>query len=195
MNNVQLREHIRKVAVDNGALVVGFTKIRHMEPVIVFGFPFIDEWFLKHPFNTTKRLGKNYLTSKKVQDLVAQILTREGHRVEYKTVLSLYGDFRPMAVAAGLGKWGRNGLVVNRQYGSGLLFASLFTNAPLEAETTGNYRNIECLCSECNNCVLSCPARAFEHNRFHLSRCLPNAVRGCAECLRACRSVLQQPLN
>ena len=45
-NKNDLSNYITKKAIAEGALLVGFTKIRVVEPVIIFGLPFTDKWFL-----------------------------------------------------------------------------------------------------------------------------------------------------
>ncbi|MTI68681.1 MAG: 4Fe-4S ferredoxin [Firmicutes bacterium] len=180
---VDLQKHIIDTSLKNGALLVGFTKIRRIEPVIILGFPFSDEWFLKNPIKITKQLGKDYKQSKNVQRKLNKILTKEDFYSQNKSVLSIYGDFRPLAVSANLGEWGRNGLVVNEKYGSNLLFAATFTNAPFDTQNNNN--NLK-HCNDCKKCISSCPNNAFENNRFHFLRCLPYALKGCSECLKNC---------
>ena len=182
-NENDLSDYITKKAISEGALLVGFTKIRIVEPVIVFGFPFTDKWFLKQPLNIVKLLKKEYSISKHVQDTTSKILKSEGYTTEHKSIMSIYGDFRPLAVSAGLGQWGRNGIVVNSIYGAGLLFAATFTNAPL-----GQSLNKDCIkhCTNCEQCIIACPGKAFENNTFHAHRCIPNTIRGCSECLKVC---------
>lgn len=187
LSNIDLQEYITKKALHNGAILVGYTRIRRVQPVILFGFPYSDKWFLNYPITLTKKLGKVYTTSRHVQDLIAKTLKFEGYTAHYKTILSLYGDFRPLVVAAGLGEWGRNGLVVNKKYGSGVLYAALFTNAPLETVNHIQQKENQQHCTSCGECVKACPASAFQDNTFHLYRCAPFALTGCAECLKTCR--------
>ena len=84
-------------------------------------------WFLKQIARTSKELTRDSLISKHVHDEVTDILNKEGYQSNRKSVLSLYGDFRPLAVAAGLGEWGRNGLIVNEKFGAEMLFSAIFT--------------------------------------------------------------------
>lgn len=192
-HSAELFNEITQTAQKNGALLIGTTKIRRTEPVILFAFPFSDTWFFKQPFSLSKSLGNDYLVSRQVQNLTAKILQSEGYRAEYKTIFSLFGDFRPLAVAASLGQWGRNGLVVNKKYGSDLLFAGIFTDAPIEAAEplTPDQLGIRTTeedthCTACGQCIQACPVDAFNGGRFHYSRCFPKAIQGCAECIKAC---------
>ncbi|AET69309.1 hypothetical protein Desor_3856 [Desulfosporosinus orientis DSM 765] len=179
-----LQRYLTKLSLDYGALVVGYTKIRQVEPVMVIGLPFSNKWILNHPFYITKRFGEEVWNSWKLLKSIAQVLLKEGYLVDMKTPLSIFGDFRPLAVSAGIGNWGKNGLVVNPKYGSNLLFASIFTNAPFESTAS----NSELSCGDCKLCITACPAKAFESNRFHKTRCFPKAIRGCSECVQVCQS-------
>ena len=182
-NGNDLSDYITKKAIDEGAILVGFTKIRVVEPVIVFAFPFTDKWFLEQPLNVVKMLKKEHSISKQVLAETSKILKSEGYTTQHKSIMSVYGDFKPLAVSAGLGQWGRNGIVVNSNYGAGLLFAAIFTNAPLEQSfIKENTKH----CTNCEHCISACPGNAFENNTFHPYRCIPNTIKGCSECLKMC---------
>lgn len=185
-NTTELADYICKKALGQGTLQVGFTKIRLTEPVIVFAFPFTDQWFLSHPLTVAAMLGQAHAISKQVLDTTAAILTSEGYSVQRKTIWSVYGDFRPLAVAAGLGSWGRNGIVVNKNHGAGLLFAAIFTNAPLNQAERSDAAEEHCL--SCGDCARACPGQAFTDHGFRIQKCLPYCLRGCANCITACRS-------
>ena len=182
-NQNDLSDYITKRALAEGALLVGYTKIRIVDPVIIFGFPFTDKWFLKEPINIARIIKKEYGISNHVQNITSKILESEGYTTDHKSIMSVYGDFRPLAVSAGLGNWGRNGIIVNKDYGAGLLFAATFTNAPLEQSLIKE--NIV-HCTNCEQCISACPVKAFENNTFHTHRCIPNTLRGCCECLNVC---------
>lgn len=61
-----LSEYIKKVAFTEGALTVGFTKIRKMEPVIVFAYPFTEKWFLDRPLSVVNFLSLDHNISRHV---------------------------------------------------------------------------------------------------------------------------------
>lgn len=149
---------------------------------------FSNKWAVDHPFYITKRFGDEVWKSWKLLRNIAELLLKEGYSTDLKTPLSIFGDFRPLAVSAGLGNWGKNGLVVNPKYGSKLLFASIFTNAPLESSISQPVpARVNQTCIDCQQCIDACPAKAFEGNRFHKLRCFPKAIRGCSECLQICQ--------
>ncbi|HZK55831.1 MAG TPA: 4Fe-4S binding protein [Desulfosporosinus sp.] len=185
---VELQKYLTDISLHQGALVVGYTKIRQQEPVMVIGFPFSTKWVLNQPFYITKRFGEEVWRSWKLLNNLTDILSKEGYSAGIKTPLSIFGDFRPLAVSAGLGNWGKNGLVVNPQYGSRLLFASVFTNAPLESSLLqSDLHQSYQACTNCRQCIDVCPAKAFEGNRFHKGRCFPKAIRGCSMCVQVCK--------
>jgi epoxyqueuosine reductase len=182
-----LQPYLTKISLDQGASVVGYTKIRQEEPVMVIGFPFSDKWILNQPFYITKRFGEEVWESWKLLSNITKVLRKEGFSAGIKTPLSVFGDFRPLAVSAGLGNWGKNGLVVHPKYGSRLLFASVFTNAPLESSgSLCEPHQLNETCNNCRQCINACPAKAFEGNRFHKARCFTKSIRGCSMCVQVC---------
>jgi epoxyqueuosine reductase len=181
----ELTEYIRKKALSSGALLVGFTKIRLTEPVIVFAYPFTEQWFLRKPLVVARMLDRAHAVSTQVMDISTKILNSEGYPVRCKSILSVYGDFRPLAVAAGLGNWGRNGIIVNKEYGAGLLFSAIFTNAPLDPTLEKPVTEPHCL--SCGDCIRACPGQAFTSHGFLVRNCLPYCLRGCANCIKACK--------
>jgi epoxyqueuosine reductase len=185
--NSNLQKYITQTALDAGAILVGFTKIRKVEPVIVFGYPYSNLWILNHPFYTNWRFAEELWHGRKVHSKVIQILQKEGYSTNIKSSLSVFGDFRPLAIAAGLGHWGRNGLVVNPNYGSKIIFSALFTNAPFEEISEPLIpMDQSSICSGCTTCIDSCPSKAFEQGHFHPKRCFSKAIRGCSECIQVC---------
>lgn len=66
----------------------------------------------------------------------------------------------PLAVDAGLGIMGRNGLLLTRDYGPRVRLCKVFTDLEL-AETTGEYPEPELVCSGCTLCAGSCEAEAL----------------------------------
>ncbi len=66
---------------------------------------------------------------------------------------------RMAATCAGLGWIGKNGMLINSEYGPNLLWATILTNAPLEAT---DKQIMESRCEECNLCETLCPASAVK---------------------------------
>ena len=63
-------------------------------------------------FKVNKVANKNLKEAKKLIKL-------HGYKKNLvKSVFSIYGDLRPLAVEAGFGKWSENGLITNEKYGT-----------------------------------------------------------------------------
>lgn len=67
-------------------------------------------------------------------------------------------DFGLAAEVCGIGRAGRDGRVINRDYGPFMRYAFIVTDAPLET----NAPYAEDLCSGCTACVAACPARCID---------------------------------
>jgi epoxyqueuosine reductase QueG len=99
---------------------------------------------------------------------------------------------REVARLAGHGWYGRNNLMVNRPFGSGVRYATVLTDLPLELDAP-----VRDSCGACRACIAACPASAITEQGFDLSRCrekLKEFVKTekigqmiCGVCVRACR--------
>ena len=70
------------------------------------------------------------------------------------------------AAASGLGKLGKNGLLITEKYGSFVFIGVIATN--LELEQSGKIEG----CIGCNRCVSACPTRALAKVPFNKDSCL-----------------------
>ena len=83
----------------------------------------------------------------------------------------LWGDIshRHVAMAAGLGKIGKNQLLLTPQYGAKIRLTSIVTAAPLKSDEEANLQ----ICPEgCNLCIDSCPAKALSSENFDKVACV-----------------------
>jgi epoxyqueuosine reductase QueG len=79
------------------------------------------------------------------------------------------------AVRAGLGAFGRSGLMYHPQYGSLLRLAAVVTSAPLPADPMND--TLPCP-PRCNACQKACPPQAFkEGGRFEKMQCLQHTIK------------------
>lgn len=187
-----LTEEIISTAEKNGVLLIGTTKIYEIQTAIVFGTPLNEHWRLDYTLSETKRMYEEYEITKAILNKISIILKKEGFtNTKYKTALSMHGDFRPLAVEAGVAHRGRNGLAINRKYSSGLIWSAIMTDAPVEIKTEPGILK----CSQCKLCVKLCPSNALSEGRLNYRKCLPYALRGCAQCLKACRYAMDVGIN
>ncbi|WP_461369793.1 4Fe-4S binding protein [Candidatus Darwinibacter acetoxidans] len=93
---------------------------------------------------------------------------RERGRLGLVAAVSL----RHAAVAAGLGNFGRNNLVLHPRLGSRVLYSAVITDLALPPDPPCT----EKLCNGCHQCVESCPASALDgEGRTHEIKCIKNA--------------------
>ena len=181
----QLKEYITQVAKNNEAILVGCTNIKKLHSTaIILGFHYSDKSYFKNPFGITKRIYDVNARSNNALAKLSSILKKEHYTSDHKSILSLYGDMRPYIEAANLGVIGRNGLIVNSQYGSNLLFSMLFTDAPFEKENP--YHVSFHPCTYCKRCIDACPVNAYENNQFNTYKCFISSIKGCKECVTHC---------
>jgi len=69
----------------------------------------------------------------------------------------------PPAIDAGLGTLGRNGLLINEQFGPCLRICKVFTDMPLKVGAAKRPLLAD-ICRNCSICAAECPANAIEEN-------------------------------
>ncbi|MGA2585519.1 MAG: 4Fe-4S double cluster binding domain-containing protein [Candidatus Aminicenantales bacterium] len=130
---------------------------------------------------------------------VSGFLKKEGYKAVFNKNYQI--PDKPAAVRAGLGGYGKNGVVVTERFGSCVMFATIVTNAPLDAE---EFPMHEADCGACDLCLRSCPTDAitgpFKVNRklcitdWLWGAFVPAGLRkkqgdrlfGCGDCVRIC---------
>lgn len=91
-----------------------------------------------------------------------KLITRLYKLVSHKTA----------ATCSGLGWVGKNGLIINRRFGSKLTWATVLTDAPLEPDAPVS----ESECGECDLCVRHCPSGALKGRLWSLGAPLAEIV-------------------
>jgi reductive dehalogenase len=66
----------------------------------------------------------------------------------------------PLALQAGLGEVGRNGLLINEKYGPRFRIGKIFTDMPLEINQPKRI-GVQEFCDGCDRCAKACPPRAI----------------------------------
>ncbi|MDP7383692.1 MAG: reductive dehalogenase domain-containing protein, partial [Acidimicrobiales bacterium] len=148
--------------------------------------------------------GMGYSQDAVVLLTVAQYLRNLGYRAVPSmndTALAV-----PYAVQAGLGEYGKHGLVITPEFGTSVRFGKIFTDAPLAHDRPISF-GVREMCEICNACSKGCPSKAIpdatptteRHNRSNLvgvkkwtidgERCFAYWMRinsDCSICVRVC---------
>ena len=112
----------------------------------------------------------------------------------------------PLAVDAGLGELGRNGILITKEYGPRVRLCKVLTDLPLKADDPIDI-GVQDLCEKCDKCARYCPAQAIMHGErtdqprnicnnsgvlkwpIDAERCVGWWSRngtGCTNCIRVC---------
>jgi epoxyqueuosine reductase len=109
---------------------------------------------------------------------------------------------KPAAVRAGLGRYGKNSVILTEKYGSCVMFVTIVTDAPLNPAASPMEGDA---CGGCDLCLRSCPTNAFPAPyKINRKLCITNwlwgifvpaALRekqddrlfGCGDCVRVCQ--------
>ena len=91
---------------------------------------------------------------------IAQFIRNMG----YRAVASLNDTAQcvPYAIQAGLGEYGRHGLVITKEYGPRLRFGKIFTDMPLAHDAPARF-GVKEFCDICRKCSEACPPQAIAH--------------------------------
>jgi len=132
-------------------------------------------------------------------DVLLEFMRKQGYSAELVGKLGYSPSGKPnlkhLAVAAGLGRQGKNTLVINPRFGPWLRFMAIRTNAPLALTGPGVYAKEENPdCKSCQRCVEACPVGILQPYRLvDTDRCLA-AISGerrgelavCDKCVVVC---------
>jgi len=90
----------------------------------------------------------------------ALLIPPDSDRKVDKFISKLYRlvSHKAAATCSGLGWIGKNGLLINREYGSKLTWGTVLTDAPLETDRPVS----ESECGDCELCVKHCPSGALK---------------------------------
>ena len=81
----------------------------------------------KHFYKISKEVFQVNNLAKRNLKVCKIVLKKAGYKKIYtKGVFSFYGDLRPLAVKAGFGDWGTDGIIENEKYGSNFLISAVF---------------------------------------------------------------------
>ncbi len=112
----------------------------------------------------------------------------------------------PLAIRAGLGEYGRNGLLITKEFGPRIRLGKIFTDMPLSHDQPIRF-GVREFCERCRRCAASCPVKAIpqgapsaeRHNQSNIQGVRKWSVDGekcfgywaaqnsdCSICIRVC---------
>jgi reductive dehalogenase len=97
------------------------------------------------------------------RDIIAVLsLTQYIRNLGYRAVASLNDTALsiPLAIQAGLGEYGRHGLLITPEYGPRVRIAKIFTDLPLQPDEPLHF-GVREFCQICRRCSAACPPKAI----------------------------------
>jgi len=171
---------VKDLALEIGFDLVGVTRPQPGHPlpwtrsVIVLALATLDEAFdyeMRIEYEGKQRWYKPIYTAlEALSARLARRLREQGWQAEHLTFEDslAFIDLKQAAVEAGLGAWGKNNLVITRQYGPRVRFGAVFTSAELaEDHPAADY-----YCPSCTLCWNACPTEAIGPGGFVREQCL-----------------------
>lgn len=91
-------------------------------------------------------------------------VTQYIRNLGYRAVASLNDSALaiPLAIQAGLGEYGRHGLLITKEFGPRVRLGKIFTDLPLAHDQPIHF-GVREFCNECRQCTQACPAKAISN--------------------------------
>lgn len=104
--------------------------------------------------------GLGYTHDSIVVILIAQYIRNLGYRAYATLNDSSLGI--PVALQAGLGEVGRNGLLINPRFGPRFRIGKIYTDLPLVVDAPHKF-GVAQFCAQCDRCAQACPPQALPY--------------------------------
>ncbi len=175
----KLTRIIKQVARANGAALVGIAKLNrdwiyshdregkpnnipeHMNNVVVMAIEMDYSAIQTSPAQPSGfATGNAYSRMAFAQATVAEFIRQLG----YDAIPAGNGVARsvPLAIDAGLGEFGRHGLLITEKYGSRVRICKVFTDMPLNHDKPVKF-GVQKFCRVCKKCANLCPSQSISH--------------------------------
>ena len=123
----ELISNAYKISDKNDVILKGYLKISGDVNCLIFAHYCDSTLFYKKFFKISKKVFRvNRISRKNIKEIKKLLKSQVYKKVWSKGVFSIYGDLRPLAVKAGFGKWGDDGIIENEKYGSNFLLSAIF---------------------------------------------------------------------
>ncbi|MFX0077979.1 MAG: reductive dehalogenase [Candidatus Hermodarchaeota archaeon] len=178
----EMSQIIKQVAKAYGAAVVGVCKLnrdwiyshdRQGQPIaipekithaIVIGVEMDLEALQTSPaYPASFATGNGYSRMAFIQSCMAEFIRNLGY--DAIPAGNNLGLSIPLAIEAGLGEYGRHGLLINPEFGSNLRICKVFTNLPLASDKPIKFGVLQ-FCRTCKRCAESCPSQSISYEDY-----------------------------
>jgi reductive dehalogenase len=175
----KMTQIIKQVAKAHGAAVVGVCKLnrdwiyshdKQGHPIaipekithaIVIGVEMDLEALQTSPaYPASFATGNGYSRMAFIQSCMAEFIRNLGF--DAIPAGNNLGLSIPLAIDAGLGEYGRHGLLINPEFGSNLRICKVYTNLPLISDKPIKFGALE-FCRICKRCAESCPSQSISY--------------------------------
>lgn len=135
---------------------------KQLKFAIVMAIEMDYDKFVTSDIGASAATGLGYSKMAFVSSLLAQYIRNLGYKAlpcGNDTALSI-----PLAVDAGLGELGRNGLLITPQFGSRVRLCKVFTDLPLKSDKLIDF-GVQEYCEKCKKCLDNCPVQAISERK------------------------------
>ncbi|OLS29023.1 MAG: 3-chloro-4-hydroxyphenylacetate reductive dehalogenase precursor [Candidatus Heimdallarchaeota archaeon LC_2] len=176
-NPKEMSKVIKQVGKGFGAALVGITKLNRdwiythdrsgeivnipdtIQNVIVIAIEMDLEALQTSPaFTAAFATGNGYSRMAFVQSCMAEFIRNLGYAAI--PAGNGVGLSVPLAIDAGLGQYGRHGLLITEEYGSNVRLCKVFTDMPLDSDEPIDLGVLD-FCRTCKRCAESCPSNSI----------------------------------
>lgn len=111
--------------------------------------------------------------------LVVLSITQFIRNLGYNAVASMNDTALaiPLAIRAGLGEYGRNGLLITKEFGPRVRLGKIFTDMPLAHDQPIQF-GVKEFCGMCRRCADGCPVKAIPHDEPTATRHNQSNIQG-----------------
>ncbi len=83
----------------------------------------------------------------------------------------------PLAIKAGLGEYGRHGLLITKEFGPRVRLGKVFTDMPLAHDQPRHF-GVKEFCNQCQRCSTACPVKAISAGPPNAARYNQSTIQG-----------------
>ena len=203
-------EELECFAANQGVKTMGYTRVDpdniFIDRGVLFDHAIVislempaDKVRLAPSYETLKMIERTYARTGIVVNGLAELLRAKGFGAQAGPGLGGFTVYPVLGAEAGIGYFGRSGLLLTPENGPSHRLAVVYTNIEnLPQGETHRHNWIADYCAGCGICIKTCPAGAIREtplrvNEKHVAyidyeRCMPNFADnyGCSVCVKVC---------